>query len=52
MRLVARLQDGVLAFAPDPAGKPTRVVTGVDAGRFEEEWLAAVTRAARSTMVG
>jgi inosine-uridine nucleoside N-ribohydrolase len=45
--LVAATQEGVLSFALDPAGKPTRVVTGVDAGRFEEEWLAAVARAAR-----
>ena len=46
--LVVATQDGVLSFAPDPAGKPTRVVTGVDAVRFEEEWLAAVARAARA----
>lgn len=42
MPLVAQDRPGRLAFARDPRGKPTRVVTAVDGGRFAADWLRAV----------
>ena len=44
LQLEARLEGGVLAFPESASGKRTRVVTGVDAARFEREWLEAVAR--------
>ena len=42
------VRDGaILRFAPDPAGRPTRVVTAVDGDAFAEVWLAAVEAADR-----
>jgi purine nucleosidase len=49
MPLVASLQDGLLTFLIDPAGKTTRVVTAVDSERFAQEWLNAVACAAQSS---
>ena len=40
--LVPHLEDGFLRFAVAPDGKPTRIVTAVDAGRFAMDWLDAV----------
>ncbi len=40
--LVTRLTGGVLTFAVDPDGRPTRVVTAVDAERFAHDWLDTV----------
>lgn len=42
LQLSARLEGGVLTFPESPGGRPTRVVTSVDARRFEREWLSAV----------
>ena len=41
-RLTPVMEDGALHLADDPAGRPTRVVTAVDADAFAERWLAAV----------
>lgn len=35
-----------LAFVPDPAGHPARVVTRIDGDAFAETWLTAVEAAA------
>lgn len=42
LRLGAREEDGVLTFPEKLEGARTKVVTGVDGPRFEEEWLRAV----------
>ncbi len=36
--LVARQDDGWLAFPKEPGGRKTRAVTGVDGPSLEEEW--------------
>jgi len=46
-RLRAVLEDGVLRFQPDPAGRPTRVVVDLDGPAFSEAWLTAVETAQR-----
>jgi purine nucleosidase len=48
MGLRTVLDDGVLRFQPDPAGRLTGVVVGVDGAAFTLAWLAAV-EAAQST---
>ncbi len=40
--LVPDMAGDLLRFIIDPAGKPTRVVTAVDAERFARDWLNAV----------
>lgn len=45
LELVARQDGGSLAFAEEPGGRKTRVVTDVDGSRFEEEWLRVVAPA-------
>lgn len=42
------LDDGVLRFQPDEAGRPTRVVFDLDGPNFTETWLTAVEVAQRS----
>jgi inosine-uridine nucleoside N-ribohydrolase len=43
LELAAREEeDRSLAFPEEPGGRATRVVTGVDGPRFEEEWLRVV----------
>ncbi len=37
-------RDGWLYETIDPAGKPTRVVTRIDGNKFDEFWLAKVSR--------
>lgn len=44
VRLRLEATDGWLLETLDPAGKPARVVTRVDADRFDEFWLETVTR--------
>jgi hypothetical protein len=39
------LTDGVLRFAPHPAGRPTRILTELDAAGFAEAWITAVEAA-------
>jgi inosine-uridine nucleoside N-ribohydrolase len=48
-RLVPVSQDGVLRFAPDPAGHPVRVLVDVDGPAFTETWLTAVEAAQRTS---
>jgi inosine-uridine nucleoside N-ribohydrolase len=43
--LTLSFQDGVVRLAIGPSGTSTRVVTGVDAPRFDQVWLEAVRRA-------
>lgn len=43
--LTAHPDGGLLTFRVDPGGKPTRVVTAVDAERFSRDWLNAVAPA-------
>lgn len=45
LELAARQDGGSLTFAEEPGGRRTRVVTGVDGPRFEEEWLRVVAPA-------
>jgi purine nucleosidase len=45
VRLRPVLQDFVLSFRQDAAGRPTRVVVDVDGGAFRETWLSAVEAA-------
>jgi purine nucleosidase len=45
VRLRPVLQDRVLAFQQDPAGRPIRVVVDVDGVAFRETWLNAVEAA-------
>lgn len=40
--------DGVLRFEPDPGGRRTRVLTGLDEVAFAETWISAVEAAQRS----
>jgi inosine-uridine nucleoside N-ribohydrolase len=40
--LTAELRDELLVFRPAANGRPTRVVTQVDAGAFDDRWLSAV----------
>jgi inosine-uridine nucleoside N-ribohydrolase len=47
MRLRPVLQDGVLRFEPDAAGRLFRVLVGLDAPAFTEAWLTAVEAAQR-----
>jgi purine nucleosidase len=42
LELRTREEDGVLDFPEEPGGFKTRVVTGIDGPRFEEDWLRAV----------
>ncbi len=42
--LVLAERRGLLRFVIKPGGKPTRVVTAVDAERFANEWLSAIAR--------
>lgn len=46
-RLRPEMDDGLLRFLPDLAGRPTRVVTAVDGPAFAEAWLLAVEAAQR-----
>jgi hypothetical protein len=41
--LNVEIKDGWLCETVDPSGKPTRVVTSVDGGKFSELWLNTVT---------
>ena len=42
------VRDGqLLRFAADPAGRPVRVVAGLDATDFARTWLQAVEVASR-----
>ena len=50
--LVARQDDGSLAFPEEPGGGKTRVVTGVDGPRLEEEWLRAAASAGPGDRTG
>jgi inosine-uridine nucleoside N-ribohydrolase len=43
--LRTEIEDGWLKHTIDESGKPTRVVTKVNGGRFSEFWLDMVTRA-------
>jgi len=43
LELAVRQDSGVLTFAEERGGSKTHVVTDVDAPRFEEEWLQAVS---------
>lgn len=45
MRLKTILEDEVLRFESDPAGRPTRVVVDLDGVSFGETWLSAVEAA-------
>jgi purine nucleosidase len=47
MRLGVAMESGLLRLVRDPAGRRTRVVTGVDGDAFGQAWLAAVARACR-----
>ncbi len=44
IRLRLEVRDGWLHETVAPAGKPTRVVTRIDGGRFNEFWVETVTR--------
>jgi hypothetical protein len=46
-RLRPVIRDGVLRFAPDPAGHPVRVLVGLDGPAFSQTWLSAVETAQR-----
>lgn len=46
-RLRPVLAGDVLHFAPDPAGRPARVLTEVDGPAFAEAWIEAVEAAQR-----
>ncbi len=47
MRLRPVVRGGVLRFEPDPAGRPVRVLVGLDGPAFTEAWLTAVETAGR-----
>lgn len=47
MRLRLAMQGDVLRFIPDAAGKPTQVLTGIDAGAFGATWMERVEAAQR-----
>ena len=51
-RVRPQFDDGNLSFVNDPAGRPVRVVTSVDAPTFEREFLACVARAGPSGVSG
>jgi len=42
--LKSEIRDGWLRQTVDPGGKPARLVTGIDAARFNEFWLDTVTK--------
>ena len=44
-RLAPVWDDGVLRFAPDPAGHPVQILLDVDGSAFTETWLTAVEAA-------
>jgi inosine-uridine nucleoside N-ribohydrolase len=46
-RLAPVRENGVLRFAPDPAGHPVEVLVDVDGPAFTETWLTAVEAAQR-----
>ncbi len=45
--LVAELHGEHLEFRPSPNGRPTRVVTHVDAGAFDDRWFNAIRATCR-----
>jgi len=47
MRLQPVLDNGVLRFQQNPAGRPTRVLVDLDGAAFSETWLSAVEAAQR-----
>jgi purine nucleosidase len=47
MRLRPVVEDGVLRFQPEPAGRLTRVLVDLDGPGFSETWLSAVEAAQR-----
>jgi inosine-uridine nucleoside N-ribohydrolase len=47
MTLVGELRDEHFEFRPSPNGRPTRVVTAVDADAFDEQWLNAIRATCR-----
>jgi inosine-uridine nucleoside N-ribohydrolase len=48
VRLRPVVEDGVLRFAPQEAGRPIRVLTRVDGVGFSERWITAVEAAQRA----
>lgn len=44
LSLSPHVEDGALSFPVTPGGRPTRVVTAVDADRFSADWAKAVMR--------
>jgi inosine-uridine nucleoside N-ribohydrolase len=46
-RLVAQVHGEHLEFRPSPNGRPTRVVTHVDAGAFDDRWFNALRATCR-----